>query len=158
MSAAVAIAAPRRFQFDVRGIPQPQGSKDAHHRNGRTWVSEANKNLRPWRVSVIDAAARMLDGQQFERFEGPVRLTVTFTFPRPRSHFGTGRNLGQVKGSAPRWVTSSQCGDLDKLVRAIGDSLTEAAVWRDDSQVVSVLAMKGYGERPGAFIEIEAVE
>jgi crossover junction endodeoxyribonuclease RusA len=146
----------RRLQFEVPGIPEPQGSKDAHHHGGRTWVTETNKNLKPWRAAVTSAARDAMD-PGFEPFVGPMRLTVTFSFPRPAGHFGTGRNAGQLKESAPRWVTSQRCGDLDKLIRGIGDALTAAGVWTDDSLVVSVMAMKGYAARPGAFIEVEEV-
>jgi crossover junction endodeoxyribonuclease RusA len=44
--------------------------------------------------------------------------------------------------------------DLDKLVRAVLDALSEAGVWRDDAQVVSVVARKAYGSAPGLTVEI----
>jgi Holliday junction resolvase RusA-like endonuclease len=43
--------------------------------------------------------------------------------------------------------------DLDKLVRAILDSLT-GVVWRDDAQVVDIVARKVYAETPGVDIAI----
>ena len=48
-------------------------------------------------------------------------LDLLFRFPRPRSHFGTGRNAGQLKPSAPFYVRTRP--DLDKLARAVGDAL-----------------------------------
>ena len=49
--------------------------------------------------------------------------------------------------------------DLDKLVRSIGDSLTDAGVWGDDAQVVSLACEKVYADdkQPGADIEIHSV-
>jgi len=45
--------------------------------------------------------------------------------------------------------------DLDKLIRAINDSATDAGVIEDDSQVVEILAYKFYEAEncpPGALI------
>ena len=44
--------------------------------------------------------------------------------------------------------------DIDKLARAILDALTDARVWPDDGQVVTMHVEKRYGE-PG--VEIEAI-
>jgi Holliday junction resolvase RusA-like endonuclease len=51
--------------------------------------------------------------------------------------------------------------DLDKLLRSTLDGLTDAGVWRDDSQVVSISAAKVYaknGDTPGVIIEVEGAE
>ena len=53
---------------------------------------------------------------------------------RPKSHFGTGKNADKVKQSAP--VFPATMPDIDKLMRAILDGLTDAQVWLDDGQVV----------------------
>jgi Holliday junction resolvase RusA-like endonuclease len=48
-------------------------------------------------------------------------------------------------------------GDIDKLQRSCFDSLTDAAVWRDDSQVVDVAARKRWADEdnpPGADIVV----
>lgn len=39
--------------------------------------------------------------------------------------------------------------DLDKLVRAVFDALTQAGVWADDSQCVDLVASKRYGYSSG---------
>jgi crossover junction endodeoxyribonuclease RusA len=84
---------------------------------------------------------------------GPCRLVVVFYFPRPKSHYGA-RGL---KPSAPGWVTRTP--DLDKLVRAVGDSLTGVCV-RDDSLIVELVAMKRYadGEPARALVRLELLE
>jgi hypothetical protein len=73
---------------------------------------------------------------------GALELRATFVFPRPKSHFGTGRNAGKLKPSAPALVTTRP--DLDKLVRAIGDALT-GVVFSDDAHLAVVHAEKHYG-------------
>jgi Holliday junction resolvase RusA-like endonuclease len=60
----------------------------------------------------------------------PVALHCDFHFTRPASHYGTGRNSKLLKDSAPIW--HAQQPDADKLCRLVMDSLTHAAVWRDD--------------------------
>jgi hypothetical protein len=43
--------------------------------------------------------------------------------------------------------------DIDKLVRAVLDGLTDV-VYRDDEQVTSLTAVKQYGEQEGVWIRI----
>jgi crossover junction endodeoxyribonuclease RusA len=126
--------------FTVHGIPVPQGSKNQ-------WGGEANRNLKPWRATVAAAAAEALAGAP--PFAGPVQVRVHFVFPRPAAHYGTGRNAGTLKPSAPHWRASSP--DLDKLQRAIGDALA-GTLLRDDRQVVSWQTWKLYGEPARADI------
>lgn len=104
-------------------------------RVGMTHTNE--QELRGFRelvaVCALDAGARPLPGA--------VSLTVTFVFPRPKSHFGQGRNAGVLKDSAPRHMTKMP--DVDKCVRSVSDSLIDIA-FHDDSQITQVTARKVY--------------
>lgn len=134
--------------FVSLGTPAPQGSKTP-------WGTESNPRTRPWRDTVAHDAREAKNG---EPLEGPLSLHVVFWFPRPKSHFGTGRNAGVLKESAPKFVIAKP--DLDKLVRAVGDALTTAGVWRDDSQAVMVTASKRYvepGLSPSAAISVALI-
>ena len=73
---------------------------------------------------------------------GPVRVELVFTFERPASHYGTGRNAGKVKDSAPGWPDTKWAGDIDKLTRAVFDSLTAGGVIEDDARVVEASVSK----------------
>lgn len=126
----------------VIGLPQQQGSKNP-------WGGEANKKLAPWRGHVSQVVKEAWGDAPL--LLGPVKLVVTFAFPRPAAHYGTGRNAGVLKASAPKYKTSAP--DLDKLQRAIGDALT-AQVFRDDAQVASWQVRKIYDESAYADIEI----
>ena len=88
---------------------------------------------------------------------------LTFTLDRPGYHFGTGRNAGVLKDTAPAVPTGRP--DLDKLVRAAIDSLAAAGVMKDDTQVGQILARKFYTSSgvddclstPGAVIRVRAL-
>jgi crossover junction endodeoxyribonuclease RusA len=95
-----------------------------------------------WRGQVQQAVAQL----EAEPFHGPVELHLAFDLPRPSGHFGTGRNAGTIKPSSPTWPIVAP--DLDKLVRAVMDSVTDAGLWRDDSQVVAIHATKCYVTTP----------
>lgn len=79
---------------------------------------------------------------------GPVELHVTFYLERPASISMSKRPFPIVPP------------DVDKLVRAIGDGLTDAGVWGDDSQVVLLVASKEYADaqEPGALIAIRRLD
>lgn len=126
--------------FFVAGIPIPQGSKTGFSPKGSTRVTlvDANaKKLKPWRQEVTRIArASWLDREQL--FDA-VRLDVVFVFQRPAS----------VKRRFP-----SIAPDLDKLVRAIGDGITDAGIWKDDGQVIRIVTEKIYGAAPGVHVSV----
>lgn len=134
--------------FTVHGEPAPQGSKTVARSGDRSFVREDNPATEPWRNAVAAAAAEAMDGR--EPIGGPVRLDVAFVFARPRSHFGTGRNAGRLKPSAPHYA--AKLPDVDKLVRALGDALT-GIVLVDDSRIVVLAASKHYGS-PAAHVSV----
>lgn len=128
--------------------PAPQGSKNP-------WGGEANKNLAPWREALAAAGVEQMAQDEAELIpSGPVGMEVAFFFPRPAAHYGTGKNAGVLKDTAPNHKASKP--DLDKLMRAIGDALTGVA-FRDDSQIAKVEMVKLYGEKPGVSVLVYAL-
>jgi len=75
--------------------------------------------------------------------------------PRPRAHYGTGKNEYKLKASAPHWNTKAP--DTTKLMRPLEDSLT-GVIWKDDSQVVWQIGSKEYSDTPGARVRIYLVK
>lgn len=130
--------------FDVYGIPAPQGSKKSIG-NGR--FVEASKKLPAWRKRVAEAASDAMASLDWVALSGPTELSVVFFLPRPRSVPVTKRALPQV---AP---------DIDKLIRAVGDSCTTAGVWDDDSLVCKVTAYKLYDDQreSGASVTVRSL-
>ena len=78
---------------------------------------------------------------------------MDFSFPRPAYHYGTGKNAGNLKKTAPDFKQSAP--DLDKFARAVLDAIVQAGVLQDDSLVVSLHAEKRYTPRPGAWVRIK---
>ena len=65
----------------------------------------------------------------------------------------------RLKPDAPQHCTK-RIGDVDKLCRAILDSLSEGVVYHDDAQVIDLIAHKRYAndrEQPSAIITVTAV-
>jgi Holliday junction resolvase RusA-like endonuclease len=115
----------------VYGQPAPQGSK-RHVGNGV--MIESSKKVKPWRADVKAAATAAVDALPgWTPLDGPLSVAMTFTFLRPKGHYGTGRNAGAVKASAP--IRPATIPDLSKLIRSTEDALTKL-VWADDARVV----------------------
>lgn len=156
------VAGPVSTPLTVRvlGLPAPQGSKSAFRNKytGRIQQVESSKKVKPWREAVKSAVTDVI-GDGWVRIEGPVRVHVTFVFPRPKAHFRTGRNAHLLREDAPTYAVTR--GDLDKLLRSTGDALTDAGVWRDDRQVAHVSADKVYESPdnglPGALLAVWAL-
>ena len=133
------------IEFVVPGLAAPQGSKRmVRLRNGRTVLIEQSKRLKPWRAVVAYEAGRAFTGDQVEC---DVTVSAEFIIERPKSHKTA---AGAVKASAPG---SPGKPDLDKLCRALLDGLT-GVIYRDDSQVIYLNAMKRFGDRSETVVTI----
>lgn len=145
------------FHITVHGTPGPQGSKT---RNAAGALYESSAKVKPWREAVKSAA---LDALAYDDAWQPlteaVRIDVVFTLKRPKHHYGTGRNAGVLKPSAPCFPTGKP--DTDKLLRSTQDALKDAGVLLDDSVVSAVFAAKTFVltgsdalSHPGAVIRV----
>lgn len=142
--------------FDVLGIPRPQGSMALFRAKSGHEVAKYSDTVYEWRRKVT---AEALQHAPAAPLDEPLRLVLVFDMPRPKSHFGTGRNEGKLKPSAPALPVTG--ADLDKLVRAVGDAITDAGIWRDDVLVVELDAVKRYadnGDVPGVSVRIEVLK
>lgn len=139
--------------FSVIGKPQPAGSKRAFVVAGRAVVTEANQKSRPWKQEVASTAAITMDGEP--PLTGALGLTAIFYLARPKSHYGTGRNRGQVKKGAPRFPTGKP--DATKLLRGVEDALI-GIVYRDDAQIIAQTVMKRYGEPERVEVSVTRAE
>ena len=123
------------FEVTVYGAPAPQGSKSAkrNRHSGRIQLVETSKYVKPWRDDVVGSCLRAR-GRGWRPLTVPLAAEMIFTLTRPKTHFGTGRNAGMVRPSAP--LLPAGVPDLSKLARSTEDALTTAGIYRDDALVV----------------------
>lgn len=130
-----------------------QGSKrpGQNSKTGKLFVrEETGERLKTWRVAVTEAALQAREAGNVATMTGAVRLDVHFFMPRPAS-------VGEKKRPHPIVAP-----DLDKLIRAIGDALKGAGVYKDDCLIVSIVATKQYAtdqvaSSPGAWIVVSEI-
>ena len=94
-------------------------------------------------------------GQIDRQRTGPLRVDCKFYLPRPKGHFGSGRNAGALKASAPRHHVNKP--DADNLAKFCLDVLNGLA-WADDAQIVALTGIKAYADDGPARTEIEIME
>jgi Holliday junction resolvase RusA-like endonuclease len=113
----------------VWGVPGPQGSKN---HMGHGVMVESSKKVKPWREDVKTAALAVV-GDGWVPLDGPLAVSMVFSFVRPRSHFRTGRNAALLRDAAPGRPAGRP--DLSKIVRSTEDALT-GVVWVDNARIV----------------------
>ena len=89
------------------------------------------------------------------KLAGALSMTCVFFFRRPKSHYGTGKNAGKLKDSAPEFCLLHK--DVDNLVKFVMDNLNGLA-YNDDSQIVTVLATKKWSDAASTQIIIKEIE
>jgi Holliday junction resolvase RusA-like endonuclease len=123
--------------FFIEGVPVPQGSKTVSQAKGRAWLRDANAaRLKPWRHVIATHADLGVT------FDCPVIVTLSFVLPRPQK---------------PRWPAPAVKPDIDKLVRAVMDGLTDGGLLGDDARVVDLHTTKRYpnpGDPTGVGIDV----
>jgi Holliday junction resolvase RusA-like endonuclease len=136
------------ISITVHGMPAPQGSKRPFRNKytGRIHNVESSTRVAPWRQDVKHAALTAtelieIETETWSLLTGPLVVAMTFSFPRPKGHWRTGRHSDQLRPSAPARPAGRP--DLSKLARSTEDALTDV-VWCDDAQVVEYLRLAKY--------------
>ncbi len=148
--------------FFVHGKPRPQ-PRQRHFAKKLASGKIMARSYDPgtaeaWKGAVALAARPFLPKVPLD---GPLRVSLAFYMPRPKSHFGTGKNADNLKPSAPIWHTTGggkNGGDRDNLDKAVLDCLTQIGFWRDDGLVCSGELEKryaGHGEPSGMRIWVK---
>ncbi len=125
--------------FIIRGIPRAQG-RPKFYRRGNFVGAYDPKESRQYKDNV---AAQIVAQSPRYIADAAIDLSVWFDLPRPKT--------------LPKRVTEhTKKPDLDNLVKGVKDAL-KGLVWRDDSQVVRITAVKQYGHEPGVQIIVKEV-
>lgn len=127
------------IELFAEGSPVPQGSF-RHIGQGR--IIAANPKLNSWRDSI---ATQIATQTPHRLIDGSIRLELVFTLPRPKSVPTSLRATPTVKP------------DLDKLVRAVMDSISlerYCQIIKDDSLVTDLHAAKRYADHTPSGVRI----
>lgn len=125
-------------QLFVLGLPKGQPRVKAYSRGGVAGVYDPG-TADPWKHAIASEAKAI--GLAGKNLQGPVAMSVTCYFPRPKAHFNS---KGEVKPAFKSMVCYPKKPDADNLLKAVMDILTRCAVWGDDSQVYLANLSKSY--------------
>jgi crossover junction endodeoxyribonuclease RusA len=135
-----------RLTFTLQGTPVSQGSM--------VRTSYGMRHAKPLAINVFRdqvATAVANTGNNELPLAGALSMSVTFVLPRPKS-------------APKRRIWPEVKPDLDKLVRALCDALTQCGAWVDDAQLIHLNAVKRYAGTsdvlnvPGVVVDIGPVE
>ncbi len=131
----------RVCSFFVPGtpVPQPRARVTTRGKVARAYVPSGHP-VHAWRQAIA------LVGQNAWRkppLDQAIGADWWFWVPRPKSHYGTGKNAGKLKPSAPKHPTSRAHGDAKNLLTAAEDAL-EGILYRDDTLLCDSLPRKRY--------------
>ena len=111
--------------FHVSIDPLPKQSVRVYR--GRAFIPAKTRKY-------MDKIGEELRSQCKETFEGPLHLDIKFLMKKPKT---------------AKRVMPSVRPDLDNLIKAVCDAATQAGIWLDDSQIVTMHAAKEYSDTPG---------
>ena len=129
------------IQFLVDIKPKPQ---QRHRSNGRFQYDPSSKDKQDFLFLVKQYAPK-------QPIIDIVEMDITFCYKRPASHFRSKNKQKILKDNVPFFKSSK--ADLDNLIKFVCDALN-GVFYKDDSQVVSIHAMKLYGEKDYVMIKI----
>lgn len=140
----------RELRITVEGIPKGQPRARACIRGRHAGVYDPG-TADDWKACVRGAAREAM-GSRADILDA-VSMHVVFRMPRPKAHLD---KAGDVKEKF-RLAPHVQKPDLDNLVKAVQDALTDVGLWRDDAQITALTASRVWcprHARPGCDITL----
>ena len=126
-------------------VKGPGGRRVPKMRGGRVQTFTADdqgEQGKAFRSSIIDVVRELYEGAPLDV---PLALELVEYRPRGSGHFGTGRNAGVLKGSAPAYPAVRP--DISKILRAFEDALANVLI-REDSRFCRILTGKDFDDGP----------
>jgi len=144
----------QRIEFEVLGNPQAL-------KRHRTYTKGKGGRPLPFPIKVdpsendkADFLALAYEHTPNVPLKGPLYLRVVCEFPRPKSHYRTGKFKNQLKPHVPFWHTTRP--DADNLLKFVADAL-DGVFFVDDNQIADCHIMKRYSETPKTIVIIEEI-
>jgi Holliday junction resolvase RusA-like endonuclease len=136
------------IQFTVYGTPVAQGRPRFSSQGGftRAYDPKKSKDFKKY-VKLVAAEHRPK-----KPFEGPLQLFVRVFKPSLKSF--SKKKLAAAESGELRPITKP---DVDNYVKGIKDACNNI-LWKDDSQIVELLASKWYSETPRVEIMVVPVK
>ena len=132
------------YKTFIPGTPVPQGSKTVYR--GR--AVEANPRTKKWREVMRKHHLATSQALGAPLLLGAFQASLRFVFTEPKSGALFQGNLDPIHAVKP---------DLDKLTRAVMDSLTSGGIIEDDARCHRLEAVKEYDDKPGVHIHLTQI-
>lgn len=129
----------------VLGVPKAQ----KRHRTGKFCRYDPSKEDKKCFAACVQQDAPSLP------LDCPLLVKIEFYFAYKKIHYRTGCYSNQLREDIPIWYTNKP--DIDNLVKFVMDALN-TIYWKDDKQIVHVVASKQYSEKPRTEILIKTSE
>ncbi|MBN6186424.1 RusA family crossover junction endodeoxyribonuclease [Aneurinibacillus sp. BA2021] len=136
------------IEFTIYGEPVAQGRPRATTIAGRARMYDPPKS-REYKEHVKREAAKYAPS---EPLEGPLVLTVNIYRFIPK-----GFNKKDKERAVAGTLRPTTKPDVDNYVKGIKDALNKV-IWKDDSQIVSIVAEKFYSQKPRIEVKVQAME
>ncbi len=135
----------RLLEFTIPGEPVAKG-RPRMTRQGRAYTPKKTVN---YETLIQECFAIAYPGHQ--PITGPLGLKIDAHFTVPASW-----SLKKQRQAYDGQLRPTKKPDIDNVIKCM-DALNGIA-WKDDSQIVTVIASKWYSDRPRVEIEITEVE
>ncbi|MFT9848496.1 RusA family crossover junction endodeoxyribonuclease [Aneurinibacillus sp. REN35] len=136
------------IEFTIYGEPVAQGRPRATTIAGRARLYDPAKsrNYKEYiRLAAADHAPSVL-------LVGPLLLKISIYRSIPKSF-----SKKKTVQAEAREIRPTSKPDVDNYVKGIKDALNKV-IWKDDSQIVSIVAEKFYSQKPRIEVKVQAME
>ena len=141
----------RKIEFFVPGAPVGKGRPRAARRGAGVVMFTPEKTA-GYEALAAATASNAMRAEAGPLFTGPLEAVLEMRFPVPAS-WSKAKRARALAGV--EWHTSKP--DADNVAKAVLDACN-GVVFRDDSQVVILIATKAFSEAPGVRVVIREAQ
>lgn len=138
---------PRKKAVALEAMNKTTGEIEKFYRKKDLFMNMYDPSYRI-KKSIIRMIGALAPGTPLR---GPLRVDRYYYFAYLKGHYGTGRNAGSVKVSAPLWKQTRP--DIDNHDKLLFDCLA-GLFFKDDGQICAGIQIKQYSERPRTEVYI----